>query len=218
MLPEAAELKVVPTLDGRVREPMSDWTSLCYAVVDVESNGQQPPDLVEMAVVPIVGGVIGEPKSWLVKPERPIKYFATRIHGLTNDDVADAPAFADIEDEVRRRIDDSVLVAHKAHVDVGVLQRHLDEWKCPEVFDTLKLAKRLLPNQMSYQLGASVTSFSLADGLPDALLPHRATYDVLVTARLFVRLASRDDGTPRSPQELHDQKPRGDSNEVPSLF
>ena len=43
---------------------MSDWTSLRYAVVDVEGNGQQPPDLVEVAVIPIVGGVIGEPKSW----------------------------------------------------------------------------------------------------------------------------------------------------------
>jgi exodeoxyribonuclease X len=197
---------------------MSDWTSLCYAVVDVEGNGQQPPDLVEVAVVPIVGGVIGEPKSWLVKPERPIMYFATRIHGLTNDDVADAPAFADIEDEVRRFLDDSVLVAHNAHVDVTVLQRHLGEWKCPEVFDTLKLAKRLLPNQMSYKLGALVTSFSLADGLPDGLSPHRATYDVLVAARLFVQLATRDDGTPRSLKELRDQKPRGDSDEAPSLF
>ncbi len=28
---------------------MTDWTSLRYAVVDVEGNGQQPPDLVELA-------------------------------------------------------------------------------------------------------------------------------------------------------------------------
>jgi DNA polymerase III epsilon subunit-like protein len=153
-----------------------------------------------------------------VKPERSIKYFATRIHGLTNNDVADAPAFADIEDEVRRSLDDSVLVAHHAHVDVGVLQRHLGEWKCPEVFDTLKIAKRLLPNQTSYQLGALVTSFSLAEGLPDGLSPYRATYDVLVAARLFVQLAIRDDGTPRSLKELRDQKPGDDSDEDPSLF
>jgi len=71
-------------------------------------------------------------------------------------------------------------------------------WKCHEVFDTLRLAKRLLPNQMSYKLGALVTSFSLADDLPDGLSPHRATYDVLVTARLSMRLATRDDGTPQS--------------------
>ena len=40
---------------------MSDWESVRYAVVDVEGNGQQPPDLVELAVVPIVGGIIGQP-------------------------------------------------------------------------------------------------------------------------------------------------------------
>ena len=31
---------------------MTDWASMRYAVVDVEGNGQQPPDLVELAVVP----------------------------------------------------------------------------------------------------------------------------------------------------------------------
>ena len=32
---------------------MTDWTSLRYATADVEGNGQQPPDLVELAVLPI---------------------------------------------------------------------------------------------------------------------------------------------------------------------
>jgi hypothetical protein len=40
---------------------MTDWTTLHYVVVDVEGNGQQPPELVELAVVPIMGGVLGEP-------------------------------------------------------------------------------------------------------------------------------------------------------------
>ncbi len=65
---------------------MTDWASLRYAVVDVEGNGQQPPDLVELATVPVVGGVIGEPVSWLVKPDTRIKHMATRIHGLSNED------------------------------------------------------------------------------------------------------------------------------------
>ena len=50
---------------------MTDWTNLDYAVVDVEGNGHQPPDLVELAVVPITGGVIGEPIAWLLRPEKP---------------------------------------------------------------------------------------------------------------------------------------------------
>lgn len=93
-----------PISDGRAGK-VTDWSDLNYAVVDVEGNGQQPPDLVELAVVPIIGGVIGEPVSWLVRPAEPIKYFATRIHGLTNKDVADAPAFAGVVAEVSRALE-----------------------------------------------------------------------------------------------------------------
>ncbi len=169
---------------------MTDWTTLRYVVVDVEGNGHQPPELVELAVVPIVGGVVGEPASWLVKPEHPIRYFATSVHGLITGDVADCPPITDIAAEVLAALDAPALVAHTAHVDVDVLRRELDGWRPPEVFDTLKLARRLVPEQPNYKLGTLVERFKLAEGLPDGLKPHRATYDALVTARLFVLLAS----------------------------
>lgn len=196
---------------------MTDWTSLAYAVVDVEGNGQQPPDLVELAVVPIVGGKIGEPRSWLVRPERSIKYYATRVHGLTNDDVAGQPPFAAIADEVREALAVPALVAHNAHVDTGVLQRELGDWHCPEVFDTLKLARRLLPRRESYQLGVLVNDFNLAADLPDNLTPHRATYDVLVTARLFVHLATTTDAQVLSLEALRGAR-AGDGDEATTLF
>lgn len=197
---------------------MTAWTSLRYVVVDVEGNGQQPPDLVELALVPIASGVIGEPSSWLVRPSKPIKFFATRIHGLTNQDVADAPVFADIQDEVLKALEGASVVAHNAHIDIGVLQRLLHDWQCPEVFDTLRLARRLLSEQPSYKLGALVEEFRLSEGLPCDLTPHRATYDVLVTARLFVRLASPHDGRPLSLEELRDQPSAGGDNETAPLF
>jgi exodeoxyribonuclease X len=197
---------------------MTDWTSLTYAVVDVEGNGQQPPDLVELAVVPIVGGVVREPVSWLVKPETPITSFAKRIHGITKETVADAPLFAAIQDEVLRALDADALVAHNAHVDLGVLGRKLGDWKQPEVFDTLKLARRLLPDAGNYKLGTLVNGFKLAEGLPDDLTPHCATYDVLVTARLFVRLATLPDTRPLSLEELRGDPPGGGEDEAPALF
>jgi exodeoxyribonuclease X len=171
---------------------MTDWASKRYVVVDVEGNGQRPPDIVEVAAVPIVDGVIGEPVSWLVRPPRPVTQMTVRIHGLTNPELAAAPPFADIEKELRLALEADVLVAHNAHGDVAVLRRHLGEWDCPEVVDTLRLARRLLPRQPSYKLGALVDVLSLDDGLPEGLVPHRATYDALVAARLFVRLAALD--------------------------
>ncbi len=197
---------------------MTDWTSLRYGVVDVEGNGEQPPELVEVTVVPLVSGTIGEPMNWLIKPRKQIKYFATRIHGLTNNDVADAPYFTEIADEVRKALEVDALVAHNAHVDVGVLQRQLGEWECPEVFDTLKLAKRFMPDRMSYKLGALVEAFDLAAGLPAGLNPHRATYDALVAARLFKLLATRDDANPRSLEELRGSRAEGGDDEAPALF
>jgi DNA polymerase III epsilon subunit-like protein len=192
---------------------MTDWTSLNYVVVDVEGNGQQPPDLVELAAVPIVGGNIGEPKGWLIKPDLPITHFAQKIHRISNEQVADAPVFAYVEADVRKALDASALIAHNAHVDVGVLQRMLGDWDCPEVFDTLKLARRLLPGRKTYKLGSLVEEFDLAGGLEGENQPHRAAYDAVVTARLFVHLAGR-----RSLEELRDQPTGGDGDEQPVLF
>jgi DNA polymerase III epsilon subunit-like protein len=192
---------------------MTSWTTLRYAVVDVEGNGHQPPELVELAVVPIVNGIIGEPVDWLVKPEQPITPMATRIHGITNKDVENNDEFVDVKDSVIKALEADVLVAHAAHVDVGVLQRKLGDWQCPEVFDTLKLARRLLPNRKSYRLGALVDELSLNSGLPEDMKPHRAGYDAIVCARLFVYLAGR-----YPLEELRGLPAGGGDDEAPSLF
>lgn len=205
------------TSDGRNGSKMTDWTSLNYVVVDVEGNGVRPPDLVELAAVPIVGGIIGEPVSWLVRPDQPITPMARRIHGITNEAVADAPVFGDIKDEVLRALDDAALVAHNAHVDVDVLRRKLPDWQPPEVFDTLKLARRFVPDQMSHRLGSLVEAFKLAEGLSPELRPHRATYDAVVTARLFQMLATVS-SVPRLLDELRDQPSGGGDDEAATLF
>ncbi|MBL7490424.1 3'-5' exonuclease [Frankia sp. AgB1.9] len=195
---------------------MTDWTSLDYAVVDVEGNGQQPPDLVELSVVPIAAGIIGEPTTWLLRPERPITAFARRIHGITNETVISAPVVADAEKEIRTALESAVFVAHNAHVDLSVLRRSLTGWEPREVFDTLKLARRLRPERLSYRLGSLVEEFGLAQGLD--LRPHRATYDALVTARLFALLATSPDGRPMSLDELRDLDPGGADDPPATLF
>lgn len=181
---------------------MTAWTERQYAVIDVEGNGQHPPDLVELGLLPITGGQPREPTIWLFKPEAPITSIARRIHGITNDAIRDAPVFAEREAEIRSRLAEAVLVAHNAGVDLGVLKRKMPGFSPAGVLDTLTLARRLLPGQPSYPLGVLVRALHLDEGLPPGLQPHRVTYDVIVTARLFVRLATRPDGVPRSLEEL----------------
>jgi DNA polymerase III epsilon subunit-like protein len=71
-----------------------------------------------------------------------------------------------------------------------------------------------LPDQKSYKLGALVETLKLAEGLADGLQPHRATYDALVAARLFVLLAAR-----RSFEDLRGQvTEEGGDDEAATLF
>jgi DNA polymerase III epsilon subunit-like protein len=72
----------------------------------------------------------------------------------------------------------------------------------------------LLPNQGHYRLGELVKALELDKGLPDDLMPHRATYDALVAARLFVLLASKAGGV----EALRGDPPEGGTGETPTLF
>ncbi|TLF59497.1 3'-5' exonuclease [Nocardia cyriacigeorgica] len=165
------------------------WSEVDYVVVDVEGNGARPPELVELAAVLVEGGRIGRPRTWLMRPPTPISWQARKIHGIRNDDVAECPRVDDVAEEICEVLGDAVPVGHNVRIDLDVLTRSLAGWKPARAIDTLRLARKawVLP---SHKLGALVAHRDLADGLPDGLTPHRAEYDALVTARLFVDLAT----------------------------
>jgi exodeoxyribonuclease X len=178
------------------------WTEARLVVADVEGNGRRPPRLVEAAVVPVVAGSIGEPVAWLVRPPEPITWQASQIHRITNTDVAELPGVDAVAADIRAHLDGAVVIAHNAHIDLDVLTRELPGWQPAGVIDTLKLARVRLPGRPSYRLGALVDAFDLGRDLPVGLRPHRAAYDALVTARLFVHLATGSDRGPVALGEL----------------
>jgi exodeoxyribonuclease X len=167
----------------------AQWTELDYMVVDVEGNGDWPPRLVEVAVVPVGGGIVGKPRSWLIRPATPITWQARRVHGITNEAVEALPGIDAIRADLVDQLADHVIVGHNVRIDVDVLTRELPGWKPAATLDTLRLARQDLPGRSSYRLGTLVDDFQLAAGLSNDLQPHRATYDAVVTARLLNRLA-----------------------------
>jgi exodeoxyribonuclease X len=173
------------------------WTVASFSIVDVEGNGGQPSDLVELAVIHVDAGVAATAKSWLVRPNQEISVIATRIHGIKNADVAGAPQFDVVCSEVTASLKGRYLVAHNAAVDWGVLQRKLPGLQLPGVIDTLRLARSLWPGQKSYALGKLLVALGLDGNLHEAGTgPHRAEYDATAALQLFLHLAMR---SPRGP-------------------
>lgn len=166
----------------------STWPPLI--VVDVEGNGASPPDLVEVAMLPVRDGHadLRTARAWLVRPPRPVTSFATRVHGLTDDTLANCPAWNDIADQAHSTLGQAWIAAHNAHVDHRVLSAHLPGWQPAGVIDTLRLARATLPGLPSYTLDALI-----AHTKPDLTHAtdhrHRARYDAHATALLLLALA-----------------------------
>lgn len=164
------------------------WSDVDWVVLDLEGNGAQPPELVELALVHITGGQIREPVWWLVRPPSPIRWQARKVHGITDKDVAGRPAFAEVAAEVHSALAGAFPVGHNVRVDLDVMGRELPEWSPAEAIDTLRMARLVWPPP--HGLTALVERRGLASGMPPGLRPHRAAYDALVTARLFVDLVA----------------------------
>lgn len=103
----------------------SSWPPLL--VVDVEGNGASPPDLVEVAALPVRNG---QPDTrtagvWLTKPNRPVTPFAAQVHGLTNQVLDGQPRWTEIHDAVHTCLGTAWIAAHHAHVDYRVLSAQL---------------------------------------------------------------------------------------------
>lgn len=93
------------------------------ASLDFETTGLVDPDPVSVAVVHIESGM--EPVTalyTLVKPRKPIEPTATRVHGITEDMVADARPWLEVVRDVVAAIDGcDAIVCHNSPYDVPIL-------------------------------------------------------------------------------------------------
>ncbi|MFG3253272.1 exonuclease domain-containing protein [Streptomyces sp. NPDC048172] len=159
-------------------------------MIDVEGNGASPPNLVEVAAIPLEGGRARaeEARTWLIRPPEPIPARITRIHGITNTMLEGAPSWEQIRDEVRELLEGAWIAAHNASVEYNALTRHLPGWQPDGVLDTLRLAKNADPVHRRYGLDALLdrTGIDLS-GVPGQR--HRAAFDAHAAALLLLHLA-----------------------------
>jgi DNA polymerase-3 subunit epsilon len=90
-----------------------------YCILDTETTGLHNAQPVDIGVIDLLSKVL---VTLRVKPSIPITQGATDVHGITNQDVKDAPSFADIFDDFCWAIGDRTLLIYNAPYDLGVLR------------------------------------------------------------------------------------------------
>ncbi len=161
-----------------------------YAVVDVEPTGFSPANdrVVEVACVVVQDRRVEHRWSSLVHPGRPIPWRATRVHGITDADVALAPSFARVERELLALCIGATVVAHNAAFDLSFLTALRDR---PHLC-TLALARRAFPHAPDHKNQTLRRYLAIdRDPLLRGLAAHRALADAQVTAAILLRCLAR---------------------------
>ncbi|GAB1404673.1 exonuclease domain-containing protein [Lentimicrobium sp.] len=163
-----------------------------YAVIDVETTGGNfnSGRLTEIAVYLHDGNEIVDEFSTLINPEQPIPYMITRITGISNEMVAEAPRFCEIARRIVEMTEGAVFVAHNASFDYNFIRhefKRLGYTYKRATLCTVKLSRKLIPGQPSYSLGKLCNTLGIQINNR-----HRAAGDALATTHLFNMLLHID--------------------------
>ena len=130
----------------------------------------------------------------LVNPEKNISKFITRITGISNEMVADAPKFENVMPTIIEFINDgsqpAFLIAHNGDgFDKLVLKSHFNrenikmrEFKWQSI-DTLLMAKKLYPYMFKHNLKDLMTQLGL-----ETEEAHRAMNDTKMLQKLYQKM------------------------------
>lgn len=136
------------------------------AIVDVETTGGSPVHdrIIEIAIRRIENGELVDSFTSLINPGTHVSEFITRITGIHESELYNAPAFEDIAHRVEALLEGAVFVAHNARFDYGFLKNELKRAgrqysaKC---LCTVRLSRKLFPSERKHDLSTIIEKFNL---------------------------------------------------------
>ena len=168
---------------------------LAFAALDFESAGERANEV----GVPVQIGIawmqgvelqLGSFYRSYLRTARPVTWAAQQIHGISNEDLKDAPELLSLWPELKNRLGGRHIVSHGSGTEKRYLRPFPFHGFGPWV-DTLTLSRKILPGRASYALSDLGTEFSVEQ---DArlLLPefrwHEALSDAVASLLLLKKL------------------------------
>lgn len=99
---------------------------ICFFDLETTGTDVAKDRIVEISVLKIYPNGNKESKTWLVNPEMPIPAHSSAIHGITDEKVADEPAFSELAREVYNMVKDSDLAGYNSNrFDIPLLAEEM---------------------------------------------------------------------------------------------
>ncbi|WP_292008237.1 3'-5' exonuclease [Chryseobacterium sp.] len=99
-----------------------------FCAIDFETATHERSSACELGVCIVQDSKIVETKTWLIKPPSfpYFNKFNVAVHGILPEDVKESPTFDEIWYEVEEMMYGTLMIAHNASFDAGVLRGCLD--------------------------------------------------------------------------------------------
>lgn len=163
-----------------------------WCIIDIETTGvsKHRGKITEIAIYKHDGKKVIDEFVSLINPESSIPHEISRLTGITNQMVADAPRFFEVAKKILDITADSVFVAHNVNFDYGFIEEEFDRLGYNfqrKKMCTVKQSRVLIPGHRSYSLGKLTRDLGITlEGR------HRAAGDAKATVKLFELLYSID--------------------------
>ena len=158
-------------------------------VIDVETTGLDytRERIIEFAGVKLVNGRVKEKFETLVNPHQHIRKSSQAVHGISEEDLADAPSEEEIFPKIFEFIGNYPIVAHNAIFDFSFLNRTSKRLYNKPIennyIDTQMMFKEVYPQYESCGLDMLATVFGANNKKR-----HRAMGDAMALAKCYPRL------------------------------
>ena len=163
--------------------------------LDTETTGLSPESgdrIIEIGCVEMVNRrLTGRHKHFYLNPQRRNSEDAVKIHGLTDEFLADKPLFAQVADELLQYLAGAEIIIHNAGFDVGFLNEELRRIGRPgfgsfvgRVTDSLFMAREMFPGKAN-SLDALCRRLEV-DNTSRTL--HGALLDAGLLAEVYIRM------------------------------
>ena len=184
-------------------------------------NAQGGDCIVEIGCIEMVNRrLTGNNLHYYLNPQRPSHPDALRIHGLSEEFLADKPLFASIADELLEFVEGAEIIIHNAGFDVGFLNeelRRLGRPKFPgfvgKVTDSLLMAREMFPGKAN-SLDALCKRLEV-DNSSRAL--HGALLDAGLLAEVYIRMTRGQESLVIDPGESAASVPGFEAIDLRSL-
>ena len=168
--------------------------------LDTETTGLSPDNgdrIIEIGCVELLNRRLsGDNKHFYLNPQRSSHPDAVKVHGLTDEFLADKPLFSAVADELMDYLAGAEIIIHNAAFDIGFLDAELKRLgrapftgQVAGVVDTLLMAREMFPGK-SNSLDALCKRLEV-DNSNRTL--HGALLDAGLLAEVYIRLTRGQD-------------------------